>query len=210
MRKIISYFLLLTVSSIVSVGQPFEGKITYQNTYKSKMPTVTDALFTQMMGPVQEFSIKDGNYRSSTNGTLLLWQVYIRKDNKLYTKFSSSPSVLWNDGAVNPDSVIKSELNKNVVEILGYKCDEIILTCKTGIQKYYFNSKIGVDPKLFEKHKFGNWYDYLVLAKSLPLKMVIETPQFSLEGVATSIQPQKMDSQLFTLPADAKLEKSPF
>ncbi len=77
---------------------------------------------------------------------------------------------MWNDGAVNPDSVLKTELNKEVVDILGYKCDELILTCKSGVQKYYFNSKLQIDPKLFENHKFGNWYQYLSTIKGSTVK----------------------------------------
>ena len=203
-------FFMLTLSSVVSLGQTFEGKITYQNTYKSKIPNVTDDLLTAMMGTSQEFNFKAGNYRSVSNGTFLQWQLYVQKDNKLYTKFSNSPSILWNDGAVNPDSVLKTEWNQGVVEILGYKCDELIFTCKNGIQKYYFNSKLQIDPALFKNHKFGNWYQYVLQSKSVPLKMIVDNVQFSLVSMATNIQPQKIEDHLFTLPADAKLEKSPF
>ena len=201
---------LLIFSSIVSLGQTFEGKVIYQNTYKSKVPNVTDALLTSMMGTSQEFNFKGGNYRSASNGTFLQWQLYLQKDNKLYTKFSNSSSILWNDGAVNPDSVLKTELNKEVVDILGYKCDELIFTCKSGVQKYYFSSKLKIDPKPFEHHKFGNWYQYLSQSKSLPLKMIIDNAQFSLVSMATKVQPEKIDDQFFALPADAKLEKSPY
>ena len=210
MAALIRISFLLVVSSIVSLGQTFEGKVTYQNTYKSKIPNVTDDLLTAMMGTSQEFNFKGGNYRSVSNGTFLQWQLYLQKDNKLYTKFSNSPSILWNDGAVNPDSVLKTELNKEVVDILGYKCDELIFTCKSGVQKYYFNSKLQIDPKLFENHKFGNWHHYLLQSKAVPLKMMIDNAQFSVVSMATNIQPEKIDDQFFVLPADAKLEKSPF
>ena len=149
-----------------------------------------------MMGKSQEYNLKDGNYRTTSNGTFLQWQLYVNKDNKLYTKFSNSPSILWNDGAVNPDSVLKSELNKEVIDILGYKCDELILTCTSGVQKYYFNSKLKIDPKLFENHKFGNWYKYVSQSQAVPLKMILDNVQFSVVIVATVIQPQKIDDQL--------------
>ena len=210
MTSIIRIFFLLCFSSIASIAQTFEGKITYLNTYKSKIPNVTDALFTEMMGTTQEYNFKSGNYRSVSNGTFLQWQLYINKDNKLYTKFSNSPAIVWNDGAVNPDSVIKTELNKEVVDILGYKCDELIFTCTSGVQKYYFNSKLKLDPKFFENHKFGNWYEYISRSKAVPLKIIVDNIQFSLESIATAVQPQKINDQLFTLPADAKLEKSPY
>ena len=210
MNALIRICFLLIFSSIVSLGQTFEGKVTYQNSYKSKIPNVTDDLLKGMMGTSQEFNFKGGNYRSVSNGTFLQWQLYLQKDNKLYTKFSNSSSILWNDAAVNPDSVLKTELNKEVVDILGYKCDELIFTCKSGVQKYYFNSKLQIDPKLFENHKFGNWYHYLLQSKAVPLKMIIDNAQFSVVSMATSIQPGKIDDQIFGLPADAKLEKSPF
>lgn len=210
MISAIRIFSLLVLSTIVSLGQTFEGKVAYQNAFKSKIPNVTDALLTEMMGASQEYNFKGGNYRSTSSGTMLQWQLYVHKDNKLYTKFSNSPSILWNDGAVNPDSVLKSELNKNVVDILGYKCDELILTCKTGVQKYYFNSTLKIDPKLFEKHKFGNWHEYLAKSKAVPLKIYVDNVQFTLESVATAVQKEKVDDKIFVLPPDAKLEKSPY
>lgn len=206
----VKILFLVVASCILSHGQTFEGKISYQNSYKSKIPNVTDELFTQMMGTSQEYNFKGGNYRSSSNGTLLLWQLYIHQDNKVYTKFSNSPSVFWNDGAVNPDEVLKTELNKNVIDILGYSCDELILTCKSGVQKYYFSSKLKIDPKLFEKHKFGNFYDYVSISKAVPLKIIVDNVQFALESVAVAVQEEKIADAFFTLPADAKLEKSPF
>ncbi len=65
-----------------------------------------------MMGATQNYFIKDGNYRSNTNGTVVQWQLYINRDNKLYSKVSTSEAVLWNDGAVNPDEVLNSRGEK--------------------------------------------------------------------------------------------------
>src|SRR6187455_935166 len=206
MTSIFRIFFFLTISSVVCPGQSFEGKVTYETAYKSKIPNVTDALFTEMMGKSQEYNLKNGNYRTTSNGTFLQWQLYLNKDNKLYTKFSNSASVLWNDGAVNPDSVLKTEFNKEIIDILGYKCDELILTCRSGVQKYYFNSKLKVDPKLFENHKFGNWNVIMSKTNSIPLKMIIDSTQFSLECTASEIVPSKLDSKIFELPPNSKVE----
>ena len=123
---------------------------------------------------------------------------------------SNSETVFWNDGNTNSDSVLNVEINKGVTEILGYKCDEVILTCKSGVQKYYFNSKLSVDTKLFTNHKFGNWYDYLSKTNSLPLKSIIETAQFTMESVATEVKPMKLDTKTFELPTGIKTEKNPY
>jgi hypothetical protein len=163
-----------------------------------------------MMGTTWEYYIKEGNFKTTTDGTFFQWQLYINKDNKLYNKMSNSAAVLWNDGSVNPDEVIKSELNKGVIAILGYQCDELILTCKSGVQKYYFNSDLKVNTTLFEKLKFGNWDVIMSKTTGLPLKMIIETPQFSLESLATAVTPMKVEDKMFELPADSKVEKSPY
>ncbi|MBZ5857745.1 hypothetical protein [Flavihumibacter profundi] len=203
-------FLLATLLAFNSFGQNFEGKIVYKNSYKSKMPNVTDEQFTTMMGSTQDYFIKNGDYKSVANGSLFQWQLYVNKDNKLYTKLANSETLLWNDGATNPDEILKAEVNKDVTEVLGFKCDELVLTCKSGTQKYYFNTKLAVDTKLFVNHKFGNWYDFLSKSNSLSLKSIVDNGQFTLESVATEVKEMKLDKTIFDLPADAKTMKSPY
>jgi hypothetical protein len=210
MGKSIKIFILFILAATCCFAQSFEGKIVYQNFYKSKIPTFTNEQFTAMMGTSLAFQIKGGNYRSATNGTFLQWQLYINKDNKLYSKMANSPAILWNDAAVNPDEVLKTEINKIVIDILCYTCDELILTCKSGIQKYYFNSKLKIDSKLYENFKFQNWYEFVSRANAVPLKIIIENAQFSVESIATEVLNQKIDDSTFRLPVDAKLEKNPF
>ena len=84
-----------------------------------------------------------------------------------------------------------------------------MLNCKSGKQTYYFNSSLGVNKSLFENHKYGNWYYYLTKANGLPLKMMIETEQFSLTVTATEITPSKLDENLFSLPVGIQTEKKP-
>ena len=203
-------FLVATLFAVTSFGQTFEGKIVYKNTYKSKMPNVTDEQFTTMMGSTQVYFMKSGDYKSVANGSFFQSQLYVNKDNKLYSKMANSEILQWNDGATNPDEVLKTEVNKGATEILGYKCDELILTCKSGTQKYYFNSKLSVDTKLFVNHKFGNWYEYLLKANSLPLKTIVDNAQFTLESVATEVKGMKLDKTLFDLPANVQTTKSPY
>ena len=123
---------------------------------------------------------------------------------------SNSPSYLWIDGSINPDEVTKAEINKGVLTVLGHLCDEIVLTCKSGIQKYYFSPKFMINAKLYEKHKFGNWFEYLSRANAIPLKIYVENQQYVVESIATSIEPMTLNDNDFKLPAGASIEKSPF
>jgi len=208
MRKLL--VLIMSAFAIMIFGQTFEGKIIYQNSYESKIPNMSNEQLTSMMGSIQDYIIKEGNYKSSTNGSMMQWQLYINNDNKLYSKMKNSDTIFWNDGATNTDEVLKTEVNKEVTEILGYKCDEIILTCKSGVQKYYFNSKVNVDAILFAKHLFGNWYDFIKISQALPLKSIIESPQFILISEAKEVKQMKFDDKEFQLPENAKLMKSPY
>lgn len=209
MKKTVLTFLTV-FSVLLTFGQTFEGKIVYSNAYKSKNQQIPDQQWQMMLGSTQEYFIKGGNYKSVANGQLMQWQLYINKDNKLYNKMSNSEEAIWNDGSIQGDEVLKTEVNKGVVEILGYKCDEVVLTCKSGVQKYYFSSKIAADPKLFVNHKFGNWYQYLSLSNALPLKMVVETAQFEMTSTATEVTASKLDDNLFQLPSGIQTVKSPY
>jgi hypothetical protein len=203
-------FLLASFLTIISFAQSFEGKIIYKNSLKSKIAGLTDEQFTAMVGATQEYYIKGGDYKSVNNGSLVQWQLYVNKDNKLYNKMSNSEALLFNEGAANTDTVLKAFINKGVTEILGYKCDELVLTCKSGVQKYYFSSSLAVDAKLYVNHKYGNWYEYLSRSNALPLKMVIDNAQFVLESSATEIKPMKLELSFFELPANVKTMKSPY
>lgn len=194
-------FLLAALCTATSFAQSFEGKITYKNKYKSKMPNVTDAQLTSMMGGKYEYFIKNGDYKSTTNGLMLQWQLYVNKDNKLYNKMASTETLTWYDGATNKDSILKVEFHEGVTEIIGYTCDELIFTCISGVQKYYFSKKIGVDAKLFANHKFMNWSEYISKANALPLKAIVDNAQFTWESIASEVQEMKLDAAFFELPA---------
>jgi hypothetical protein len=209
MKKALWLTFLLFASTVL-LAQSFEGKIVYQNTFKSKIPNVTDEQFDSMMGSQHEYFIKGGDYKTISNGSFMQWQQYINSDNKLYTKMANSEAAFWNDGAINQDEVLKTEINKAVIDILGYKCDEMVLTCKSGVQKYYYNTQFSIDVTAFEKHKYGNWYDFISRSKSLPLKVVIESPQFLFEGIAVEIKPMQLDREMFLLPENIQTTKSPY
>ncbi len=208
--KYFAGLLLTFFVTLTSYAQPFEGEIIYQNTYKSKISGLTDEKFTSLMGPTQDYFIKGDKYKSVTNGTLLQWQIYVPSENKMYTKMSNNEAALWADAGINPDSVISETLNKNAMDILGYKCDELVLNCKSGTQKYYFNSKLGIDSKLFTKHIFGNWHYYVSISNAVPLKMEIDNAQFTLTCLAVEVKPRKLETSDFQLPPGSKTEKSPY
>ena len=205
--KIAPLFVILFIFTVTVCAQHFEGKIIYQNKYKSKIAAVSDEQLTGMMGSRQEYFIKGGNYKSVTDGTYLQWQIYVNRDNRLYNKFSNSDSILSNDGATAGEPVMEVLQRKDVTEILGYKCDELILKRKNQTSTYYFNQSMSVDATLYSKHLFGGWHEYLKLARALPLKGIIDTPQFTLTTTAIEVIPLKIEDKEFILPQNAKIQR---
>lgn len=210
MKKLLLLLTFSVTAALISFSQSFEGKILYSNSYKTKNPQVSDQQWASMMGTSQEYLIKEGNYKSIVNGTIVQWQLYINKENRLYNKMTTSETVFWSDGSVQGDEVLNIKVNTNVIKVLGYQCDEVILTCKSGVHKYYFNSILSVNSKLYSNHKYGNWFDYLSKSNALPLKSVVETAQFTFLSEATEIKPMKLTDKEFELPAGIKTSKSPF
>ena len=209
MMKKTLFTLSFILLAVIAFAQNFEGKVVYHNAYKSKSPTLTDAQLTKIMGDVQNWYIKNGEYKSDINGIYIQWQLYANSENKLYTKLGNTDTVYYNDAAQGESEINNVQLNKATTDILGYKCDELILTTKTGSEKYYFSSKLPINSKLFLNHKFGDWYAYLAKANAVPLKTIIDTPQFSLESVATEITPMKLEKSFFTLQPGTKTAKNP-
>lgn len=209
MKNILTFLLVFFMVQVIS-AQSFEGTLVYKCSYKSKNPEVTNEQLSALVGSKLQYHIKDGSYTTRTNGTVVKGQLYDKKENKLYTKLSSTEVVYWDDAGKNPDPVLKAEIKKGVTEILGYKCDELTLFCNLGEQKYYYSSRLPVDAELFSKHKYSNMYEYLKRAHSVPLKMILNNKDFTMEAEAEEITPTELKSSLFKLPEGTKTEKNPY
>ena len=190
--------------------QSFEGQITYENSYTSKVPNITSEQFNVMMGTTQKYYIKGGKYKSITNGSFSKMQIYVPSENRLYNKLATSDTLIWSDVNINSDEAVDHEVKKDRAEILGYKCYTLMVRTKTGKAIYYFNKKIAVDPNLYKIHKYGNWDLILSLTKSLPLKIEMETQQFTFVSTAVEIKDMELEDSFFDLPEEVPIKRSSY
>ncbi len=210
MKIFLSVILCLLFFHNFSTAQSFEGKIIYRNSYKSKVSSFNDVQLQSIAGSQNLYYIKGGNYKSVLNGNVVASYTYLSKDNKLYTEFQEGNILYWTDAGENKDSILSYELKRNATQILGYKCDELILHTRKGTQVYDFATKFSINPSLFKKHKYQNWNYYLQMAASVPLRRVIEEDQMIITSIATAVIPSHIEDGFFALPADDKLVKSPY
>ena len=196
------------VFSTSAYAQPFEGKIIYQNSYVSKTPNVSSEQLISALGTRQEYYIKGSSYRSISNGLAEL-TLYMPTENRIYMKLRGNDTLKWLDAGTDPNKVLKVVINKKVAKVLDFECDEAILTTEQGVEKYYFNSDLSVDKRLFEKHAFGHWYELIAATGSLPLKSIVETQQFITTSEAIEVVRTELDEKDFLLPKGSKVEEIP-
>lgn len=185
--------------------QDFEGKIVYKKNFILKNKSAVNHL-NEAMGIHEEYFIKNGNYKSIIDGKEIQWRLYIDKDNKIYHKYAQSTTIFFMDASIKKDEILHTKLTKNVIEVLGYSCDELILTTKSGLKKYYFSAKFPVHADAFSRHHFDNYSDYISIAGAIPLKMIIENNQFIEESTAIEILPLLLNDKEFVLPANVAIE----
>tara|TARA_R110000782_G_scaffold94646_2_gene178478 strand:- start:505 stop:1140 length:636 start_codon:yes stop_codon:yes gene_type:complete len=190
--------ILLVTSNIYS--QSFEGKVIYQNTYESKTPNVSNEQLNLLMGTLQEYVIKEGDYKSIFNGQFNQFQLYRSDKNKLYNKFSNAEALFWSDGAIDGEKVVDLNIIKNKETVLGINCDELTMKTTKGVYVYYYNAKYSINPEFYKGHLFGNWYFYVKESKAVPLKIIMDTPEFKSTSTAIKIEEYKVDSAYFELP----------
>lgn len=199
------FILLILLSPFVCLAQSFEGKISYANSYKSKSPQMKDEQLTTMMGTIQDYFIKGGDYKSILNGSFVKEQRYNSSENKGYTLTANSDLNYWEDYSKNKDVVTSSEVEKGKETVMGVLCDVLIVYTPKSKTAYYYSSKYGVNPALFKQHVYGNWYYLMSKTNALPLKTVYQSEQFTLTSTAISITPMKLEAKVFEAPDKNKI-----
>jgi hypothetical protein len=194
---VLSVFLL---SSVVK-SQSFEGYIVYQNTVELKNQNLQESQVLSMVGEFQKsFYNAQGDYLNALQGGMVRMQYYIQAENQLYILMSQSDTLYRKDAQLNSDTAIRFEMREDVEVVNGMMCDEIVVESPQNKITYYFNDKYAMNPELYKNHNFGNWYYAISRAKALPLKTVIETPQFILTGTVIEVKEEKIDDNIFSRP----------
>lgn len=192
-------FAGLILFNNAATGQNFEGKMVYRVALKSKLPNFTDRQLEVLVGNKQEYFIKDGNYKSLTNGQALVMQLYDDSTNRIYNQTSKSDTLYWFSASLNSDDVLSYEIEKNSSLILGHQCDALVIKTKSGTTTFYYSKEYPVDSAKFKNHNYGNWAFFTARAGTLPLKIVVDNNQFTMESIAIEIKPLKLEKKYFQI-----------
>lgn len=197
MRKLVLFIFLLI--SEVAFSQVFEGVVLYSNSYESKLTRFSSEQLNVMMGRVQEYFIKNENYKSVTNGQVLSMQIYNGSTNRIYNKVPGSDTLYWFSASLNTDTVMGYEIKHDADTVLGNLCSALILKTKSGTSTFYYSKSYLLDAKKYVDHHYGHWSLLASKTGALPLKIVIDNAQFKMESIAVELKPSKLDIDLFLI-----------
>jgi hypothetical protein len=201
-EKSILIFLLLSLSAF---SQNFEGEIIYKNICKSNKPDWKIEYCQMITDSIENFHYKNGNYKYSVPNNQT-WTIFKQSEKKVFRK-TKKGQIFWSDANSNNDSITKITVNKKVLKVLGYDCNELIIESLGVVQKYYYSSKLAIDPKLYKNHPNGNLYNITLITKAIPLKTIfmLEDQGLILESTALKINKGKLDDTVFLIPRNGEL-----
>ena len=203
-KVFLSIIFILFFNNLFS--QPFEGIITFKNTYKSKIKSMNSDQLNTLMGTKQDYYIKNSNYASLLNGAFIKKQIYLSSENRGYTITGQTDTAYWEDYKVNKDSMLTYQILLDKDTVLGIPCNLLIIQTKSSKAYYYYNSNnLVIEPSKFKNHNYGNWYNVISITKCIPLKTIYENEQFQMVSIATKIEELAVDDAIFNLPDKTKV-----
>jgi hypothetical protein len=201
--------LALLYLSPLLFSQHFEGYLIYQNRCKSSDPNWQPHYCDLITDSLQVYYFKEGDYKYDV-ANAEKWTLFKKNENKIYNKPQKKEVVYWHYTAVvsdYDDEILAFKINRKVTKILDYDCDELIVTTRYSIQKYYFNSVTAINPEWFKNHQKGNFDTIFSITQSIPLKtiFIIEQQGLELESVALELKKTTLDPALFAVPNNREM-----
>ncbi len=211
--------LILFLSSKSSYGQLFQGYLTYTSKIEiskklEKTGITQEQLITRLkregtFADTITVSYRQENYCVMRNTNPKSWSIYLGDSNKIYSMQEGELSDICYVTDASIDLEFQLTGNKPIVKELDtsvtvndHKCHVVRVKWKAGTYDYYYDTSIlKVDPVLFLKHEYDGWAEYLQLAKSLPIQIVMTTNGI-MTNTMTLLYSKELviDQKLFRIP----------
>lgn len=212
--------LLLTFTVSISIGQTFEGWITYKmealNPNPKMIPDSTwqkgiKEQFGERGHIIQKYFYKKDKYISEMNtGKETGFQAYNSKDKLLYSWQLNSDTVITVDSRKYMDELVEIKDSEAVDTIMGIPCKSIIVKSKMGQMTLWYNSNyFKMDASLYKGHKYGHWEQILNRIDCLPLKMEQKGFMTHIVQTVTDFKEEPINDNQFTIPKFKTIIENP-
>lgn len=207
MRAIILILFVLGSLSARAQGY-FEGEIEYRYQFQLKSPSVDSTRFRALFGYGSTMVFKDGNFRHDYDGGAAEFNIYNRRDNRLYERRRGNDTIYWYDCSTGGNRAQEIKLSSDQKTVLGISCNGLIVQYPKYRKTEYYNSdSIKVDASWFSKYKRDDQDKVDAIEKSISLRIEYDFPKYLVISEATRINRQSIDLKVFEIPANAILQK---
>jgi hypothetical protein len=191
----------LVVYSLNAQAQ-FSGKITYQDSYQSKNPNISNSDFEKFMGTKREFYLQGAFYKDVHHGEVESVMLYRGDLNKLYTYNAGADTIFWMDALKDTlSTVLEIKMEDSNEIILGLKCKKLTVKSQLGTSIYFFSDRYLINPVDFKNHHLNFWNLYTSKCRSVPLKIVYEGQEIILTSTAIKVDQMKLEDDVFKIPS---------
>ena len=142
MNKFFAIFLIfLSYNSFSQNKESFEGIILYENTFKSKIDSISSSHFENAYGKQTKYILaKNGDYLNLFKGSYITVQLYKNKEDNIYTVLTNRDTIFYNKVTEKKGDIsnLKTSLEETI--ILDKNCIEISFETETSKYKYFYNN----------------------------------------------------------------------
>lgn len=217
MKNIISFLIFFV--AFEGSSQSFQGRLEYLVTTEILgdslingvcKTSLIEKLKSQGEIPVDTLTYlysKNGNYVSTSKykGVDII-NTYLKKDNLLYRFIGDLNTISAIDVTIDLEEkfgnvpIVKKTDQKQKVGDLD--CFVVEVVWKTGIYRYYYSENtLNINPELFKSYNYDQFYKFLNISKSLPIKIEKQTNNFYKSTYELySYTKEDIDEDIFILP----------
>ncbi|MGB0868904.1 MAG: hypothetical protein ACPGSD_04835 [Flavobacteriales bacterium] len=200
-----SIFFLLQLIMQAVLAQNFEGIISYQTSYKSKIEGMsTVEIFGQKTAKDTTY-FKDGYSLNISSTDFMHYQLWRSVDTAIYFFHASNPDTIWFDKTYSHPTIYDSmHVDLNVERIEGFSCNKLTVYLKDKCFEYYYHPNFVLDPKYYQNYWNSSTFEIVKIMKSPYLRLKMSTPNCIIELRAESIEQTQLSDSIFSIPEGVK------
>lgn len=208
MKKQTFFLVSLLLISLISFSQnstkEFEGIIKYNHEVEAKESSYNVDYDYSGIGKQSEYYYKNGDYRFVNHNCYFKGDLFKSKEIKNYLVLEKTDTVYSLNSRIADFEIVDFEIKKSATTIIGYKCDLLTLKIKPissegpiSYRRYYYSSKLPIDPSHFKNCKANAYELIFEKAKALPLQIEFEWPNKLIRWKAYEVLSQKLNDSFF-------------
>ena len=211
-KNIITILALILCSiSFAQKAKEFEGKISYLHEVKAINPQYDIEQDYGYMGRSSEYTYKKGKYKWVNANAYIQEEIFDNSKALIFWKFSETDTITKLSVSEPNEKVIDYKIMKEGDEVLGKKCDVLIIKAgtdkNTWERRYSFSTETQIDPASFGNCKSNSTDAIYAITNALPLRIVLIFKERKVTYTATKVEKSTVSDKVFEFAAGTKFKE---